>query len=271
MLDMKWVRDHYDEVAEMLASRNNAFPLDRYKELDEERRKTLLRVEALKEKRNSGSKEVAVKKKAGEDTSALQNEIRALGEEIKELDDKSAEIQNELDELALKLPNMPHSSVPKGKDEHDNVEMRRWGEPRKFDFEPKPHWELGEALGIMDFERGVKLAESRFTVLKGAGARLERGLMNFMLDLHTTQHGFPARASSRSSPRTSTAARTTTFGSSRPPKCRSRTCTRVKRSRSPSFRNTSAPTLTASAARPAATAATCAECCASTSSTRSRW
>ena len=190
MLDMKWVRDHYDEVAEMLASRNNAFPLDRYKELDEERRKTLLRVEALKEKRNSGSKEVAVKKKAGEDTTALQNEIRALGEEIKELDDKSAEIQNELDELALKLPNMPHSSVPKGKDEHDNVEMRRWGEPRKFDFEPKPHWELGEALGIMDFERGVKLAESRFTVLKGAGARLERGLMNFMLDLHTTQHGF---------------------------------------------------------------------------------
>ena len=138
MLDMKWVRDHYDEVAEMLASRNNAFPLDRYKELDEERRKTLLRVESLKEKRNSGSKEVAVKKKAGEDTTALQNEIRALGEEIKELDDKSAEIQNELDELALKLPNMPHSSVPKGKDEHDNVEMRRWGEPRKFDFEPKP-------------------------------------------------------------------------------------------------------------------------------------
>lgn len=190
MLDMKWVRDHYDEVAEMLASRNNAFPLDRYKELDEERRKTLLRVESLKEKRNSGSKEVAVKKKAGEDTTALQNEIRALGEEIKELDDKSAEIQNELDELAHKLPNMPHSSVPKGKDEHDNVEMRRWGEPRKFDFEPKPHWELGEALGIMDFERGVKLAESRFTVLKGAGARLERGLMNFMLDLHTTQHGF---------------------------------------------------------------------------------
>ena len=190
MLDMKWVRDHYDEVAEMLASRNNAFPLDRYKELDEERRKTLLRVESLKEKRNSGSKEVAVKKKAGEDTTALQNEIRALGEEIKALDDKSAEIQNELDELALKLPNMPHSSVPKGKDEHDNVEMRRWGEPRKFDFEPKPHWELGEALGIMDFERGVKLAESRFTGLTGAGARLERGLMTFMLDLHTTQHGF---------------------------------------------------------------------------------
>ena len=94
MLDMKWVRDHYDEVAEMLASRNNAFPLDRYKELDEERRRTLLRVESLKEKRNSGSKEVAVKKKAGEDTTALQNEIRALGEEIKELDDKSAEIQN---------------------------------------------------------------------------------------------------------------------------------------------------------------------------------
>lgn len=190
MLDMKWVREHYDEVAEMLASRNNAFPLDRYKELDEERRAALLRVETLKEKRNSGSKEVGIKKKAGEDTSALQNEIRALGEEIKTLDDKCAEIQNELDGLALQLPNMPHESVPKGKDENDNIEVRRWGEPRKFDFEPKPHWELGETLGIMDFERGVKLAESRFTVLMGAGARLERGLMNFMLDLHTGQHGF---------------------------------------------------------------------------------
>ena len=190
MLDTKWVREHYEEVAEMLASRNNAFPLDRYKELDEERRGVLLKVEKLKERRNAGSKEVGAKKKAGENTDALQNEIRGLGDEIKKLDDRVAEIQSELDELALSIPNRPHPSVPKGKDEYDNVEMRRWGTPRDFEFEPKPHWEIGEALDIMDFDRGVKLAGSRFTVLKGAGARLERGLMNFMLDLHTTQHGF---------------------------------------------------------------------------------
>lgn len=190
MLDTKWVREHYEEVAEMLASRNNAFPLDRYKELDEERRGVLLKVEKLKERRNAGSKEVGAKKKAGENTDALQNEIRGLGDEIKKLDDRAAEIQSELDELALSIPNRPHPSVPKGKDEYDNVEMRRWGTPRDFEFEPKPHWEIGEALDIMDFDRGVKLAESRFTVLKGAGARLERGLMNFMLDLHTTRHGF---------------------------------------------------------------------------------
>lgn len=190
MLDTKWVREHYDELAEMLASRNNAFPLDRYKELDEERRKVLLEVEKLKERRNAGSKEVGIRKKAGEDTEALQNEIRELGEEIKKFDDKANKIESELDELALRIPNRPHASVPKGKDENDNIEMRRWGTPREFDFEPKPHWDLGEALGIMDFDRGVKIAESRFTVLKGAGARLERGLMNFMLDLHTTQHGF---------------------------------------------------------------------------------
>lgn len=190
MLDTKWVREHYDELAEMLASRNNAFPLDRYKELDEERRKVLLEVEKLKERRNAGSKEVGIRKKAGEDTEALQNEIRELGEEIKKFDDKANEIESELDELALRIPNRPHASVPMGKDENDNIEMRRWGTPREFDFEPKPHWDLGEALGVMDFDRGVKIAESRFTVLKGAGARLERGLMNFMLDLHTTQHGF---------------------------------------------------------------------------------
>lgn len=191
MLDTKWVREHYDELAEMLKARNNKdFPLERYKELDAERRATLQSVETLKERRNNGTKEVGMKKKAGEDTSALQAEIRALGDDIKALDDKAGEIQSELDELVLRIPNRPHASVPVGVDENDNVEMRRWGEPRKFDFEPKPHWELGEALGIMDADRGVKLAESRFTVLKGYGARLERGLMNFMLDLHTTQHGF---------------------------------------------------------------------------------
>lgn len=190
MLDMKWVREHYSETAEMLASRNNAFPLDRYIKLDEDRRSILLKVEKLKERRNSGSKEVGIKKRNGENTDELQEAIRQLGDEIAKLDGEVADIQKELDELALSIPNRPHESVPKGKGENDNVEMRRWGTPRKFDFEPKPHWEIGEALGIMDFDRAVKLAESRFTVLKGAGAALERAIMNFMLNLHTTQHGF---------------------------------------------------------------------------------
>ncbi len=190
MLEMKWVRDHYDELADMLESRKNTFPLDRFKELDEARRETLIEADKLKERRNAGSREVGVKKRNGENTDALQDEIRALGDDIKALDEKADEIQNELDLLALKIPNRPHASVPRGKDESDNIEMRRWGTPRTFDFTPKPHWELGEALDIMDAERGVKLSGSRFTVLKGYGARLERGLMNFMLDLHTTQHGF---------------------------------------------------------------------------------
>ncbi|MBQ9882682.1 MAG: serine--tRNA ligase, partial [Synergistes sp.] len=190
MLDMKWVREHYSETADMLASRNNAFPLDRYIKLDEDRRDILLKVEKLKERRNSGSKEVGIKKRNGENTDELQEAIRQLGDEISKLDGEVAVIQKELDELALSIPNRPHESVPRGKDENDNVEMRRWGAPREFDFEPKPHWEIGEALGIMDFDRAVKLAESRFTVLKGAGAALERAIMNFMLNLHTTQHGF---------------------------------------------------------------------------------
>jgi seryl-tRNA synthetase len=144
----------------------------------------------LKEKRNAGAKEVGMKKKAGENADALMEEMRLIGEKVKELDEKVAGIEAELQDLAMRIPNRPHSSVPVGADENDNVEIRRHGTPRRFTFEPKPHWDLGEPLGIMDFERGVQLAESRFTVLKGAGARLERALMNFMLDLHTTQHGF---------------------------------------------------------------------------------
>jgi len=190
MLDMKWVREHTDEVAAMLLNRNYNFPLDKFVELDALRRETLLEVEALKEKRNAGAKEVGMKKKAGENADALMEEMRLIGEKVKELDEKVAGIEAELQDLAMRIPNRPHSSVPVGADENDNVEIRRHGTPRRFTFEPKPHWDLGEPLGIMDFERGVQLAESRFTGLKRAGARLERALMNFMLDLHTTQHGF---------------------------------------------------------------------------------
>ncbi len=190
MLDIKWVRENYKTVKAMLQSRNNAFDLDKFMELEKSRREMLVKVETLKEKRNSGSKQVGIMKRNGEDATELQNEIRNLGDEIKKLDDNSNKIQEDLNSMALSIPNMPHSTVPIGKDENDNVEIRRWGEPRKFDFEPKPHWEIGEALDILDFERGVKLAESRFTILKGYGAKLERALLNFMLDLHTREHGF---------------------------------------------------------------------------------
>jgi len=191
MLDLKWVREHSDEVATMLKNRNNHdFPLDKFMELDAKRRATLLEVETLKEKRNAGAKKVGEMKKAGENADALMDEMRAIGDQVKELDDKAAEIQTELDTLALRIPNMPHESVPVGKDDHDNPEVRKWGTPREFSFEPKAHWDICEPLGIMDFERGVKLSQSRFTVLMDQGAHLERALMNFMLDLHTTKHGF---------------------------------------------------------------------------------
>lgn len=190
MLDTKWIREHSDEVAVMLANRNNSFPLDRFMQLDTMRRETLLEVESLKEQRNAGAKQVGTMKKAGQNADGLMEEMRRIGEKVKELDDKADAIQSELDELAMSIPNKPDISVPVGADENFNVEIRRWGVPNEFKFAPKPHWDLGEALGIMDFEKGVQLAESRFTVLKGAGARLERGLMNFMLDLHTLQHGF---------------------------------------------------------------------------------
>jgi len=144
----------------------------------------------LKERRNKGSKHVGAMRKAGENTDAVMEEMRCLGERVKELDEKASSLQRRMDEMALMIPNSPHDSVPVGGGEEDNVEIRRWGSPREFSFEQKPHWELGERLDIMDFERGVKLAESRFTLLKGAGALLERGLKNLMLDLHTTQHGF---------------------------------------------------------------------------------
>ena len=190
MLDLKWVRENPEEVAQMLKNRNNSFPLDELLKLDEKRKAALLEVEKLKEKRNTGAKQVGVLKKNGENADALMEEMRQLGDRIGELDAKTAEIQAELDNMALSIPNKVHSSVPVGKDENDNVEIRRWGTPREFSFTPKAHWEIGETLGIMDFERGVKLAESRFTILKKEGARLERALMNFMLDLHTTKHGF---------------------------------------------------------------------------------
>ncbi len=190
MLDIKYVRDNIGQVRDFLKARNYDFDLEPISSLDSRRRELIARVEQLKADRNTGSKEVGAAKAKGEDASVAMEKIRAMGEEIKSLDQAVCDIDGDLNDIMLQIPNRPHSSVPIGADEDDNVEIRRWGTPRTFDFEPQPHWDLGEGLGILDFKRGVSLAQSRFTVMAGAGARLERALLNFMLDLHVDHHGY---------------------------------------------------------------------------------
>lgn len=190
MLDVKWIRNNVEEVRSYLAARNHDFPLDRLMELDDRRRNLIAETETLKAERNEGSRKVAISRKSGEDTSVLQQRMKEIGSRIKEIDSDVSIVVSELDSLLLSIPNRPHVTVPQGADEEDNTEIRKWGEPPAFAYEPKPHWEIGEELGVLDFERGVRLAQSRFTVLKGMGARLERALVNFMLDLHTQEHGF---------------------------------------------------------------------------------
>ena len=190
MLDIRLFRDDLDGLKQMLKNRGYEYPVDKVASLDEERRRLLVEVEELKAERNRGSKEIAEAMAKGVDASHLRERMKNIGVEIKELDEKLSMIERELKEHLLRIPNWPHASVPIGPDETHNVEVRRWGEPKDFGFTPRPHWEIGENLGILDFQRGVMLAESRFTVLVGLGARLERALINFMLDLHTKEHGF---------------------------------------------------------------------------------
>jgi seryl-tRNA synthetase len=190
MLDPKWIRENPDDVRELLERRRHDFDLDGLLSLDAQRRETLGRVEELKSIRNEGSRKVGEIKRLGGDASDVMEEMRAAGERIKEMDSQLAEIEEKFRSMSLLMPNRLHESVPVGHDENDNLEIRRWGTPRAFDFEPRPHWELGESLGIMDFEVGARLSESRFTVLRNEGARIERGLINFMLELHTTKHGY---------------------------------------------------------------------------------
>lgn len=190
MLDIKWIRENTDEVKRMLENRGYDYPLDELLKLDTLRREKLIEVEGLKAKRNEGSKEVARLKSEGKDPSDLVEEIRGINETIKTLDQEVQEIETRLRDLLLLIPNKPHETVPVGKSEEDNLTIRHVGEIPEFDFEPKPHWELGENLGILDFEAGIKLAGSRFTVLRGHGSRLARSLINFMLDLHTREHSY---------------------------------------------------------------------------------
>ncbi len=190
MLDIRLFRENPEELKRVLASRNGKFPVDELVSLDTERREILTITDDLKAERNKGSREVAEMRKNGADPVELMEKMRSIGERIKENDSRIVDLENLIQSHLLEIPNIPHSSVPAGIDEEANIQIRSFGEPKEFDFEPKAHWDIGEALGIMDFERGVRLAESRFTVLSGMGARLERALINFMLDVHTLEHGF---------------------------------------------------------------------------------
>ncbi|MCF6095411.1 serine--tRNA ligase [Thermovorax subterraneus] len=190
MLDIKLIRSNPEEVKRALEKRGTQANLEEFLKLDEERRTLLVEVEQLKSLRNRESEEIARRKKQGEPADDLIEKMREVSGKIKEMDERLKEIEERLEQLLLMIPNIPDESVPVGESDADNVEVRRWGELRKFDFDPKPHWELGEALGILDFERAAKITGSRFVVYKGAGARLERALINFMLDLHIEKHGY---------------------------------------------------------------------------------
>lgn len=191
MLDVKWVRANPDLVKESLRKRHgNPELVEQFLQVDEKRRKNLTVVEELKSQRNKASESIAQMKREGRDATEAMAQTKALGEEIKALDEARRLIEEELEAVTLNIPNVPHASVNEGVDDSDNVEVRRWGQPRDFAFEPKPHWELGEALNILDFERATKVSGARFTFYRGLGARLERALINFMLDLHIQKHGY---------------------------------------------------------------------------------
>jgi len=187
MLDVRFIRENPDVVRRALEKRHDSAPIDAILNLDALRLDALKGLEALRAEHRQASKELG---RAGDKPSQLTAELRARGDRIKELQGQVDRYDEELNDLLLQVPNIPHLSVPQGRDEADNVEVRRWGEAARIDFAAKPHWELGPALGIIDFERGVKLSGSRFYVLWGLGARLERALINFMLDLHTAEHGY---------------------------------------------------------------------------------
>ncbi len=186
MLDIELIRRKPDFVRERLATRDRDLPrlVDRILDIDGRRRKLITELESLRALRNKRSKEIGVLRREGKDTSSLEEEVRELKVKIENLEEQLAGLKEEFTDLMLRLPNIPHGSVPVGEDEGENVELRRWGEPRSFSFEPRPHWELGEKLGILDFERGARLSGSRFTVVRGWAAYLERALINFMLDVH---------------------------------------------------------------------------------------
>jgi len=187
MIDIKLIRENPEFVRQALEKRGDSFPLDEILEVDARYLKLLQHVEQLRARHNKVSKQLG---KPGDKSTELIAEMRKLGEEIATLQGETAKAKGGLESLLLQLPNIPHPSVPLGKSASDNIVVHTWGEPRKFSFKPLPHWELGEKLGIIDFQRGVKLSGSRFYVLKGLGAHLQRALISFMLDTHVKEHGY---------------------------------------------------------------------------------
>jgi seryl-tRNA synthetase len=190
MHDLAYFRNNFEQIAARLATRSNPPNLDRFRELDVRRRAAITQAEQLKAKANEQGSEIGKLKKTGGDTAALQEKVRAMKAEIAGLAEQADAADAEFKELLAGVPNVPHESVPVGKDADDNLEMRRVGDPPKFDFEPKAHWDLGPELGILDFERAVKITGARFALYWGMGAKLERALINFMLDTHTREHGY---------------------------------------------------------------------------------
>jgi seryl-tRNA synthetase len=192
MLDVRLLRENLDEVKRRIALRNVNIPFDAFESLDQKRRLCVKEIEQLEQLRNVGSKKFGQLKREGneEEAAKLQIELRAIGDKIDLLYDIRGQIEGELNNFLLNIPNLPHHSVPYGVGAEDNVEVRRHGEPREFGFEPKDHVEIGEKLGILDLGRASKITGSRFALYLGAGARLERALINFMLDLHVTEHGY---------------------------------------------------------------------------------
>lgn len=190
MLDIKLLRNNPELVEQALKKRNIQGALVGFTELDNKRKELTLRGEELKQFRNQASQEVGKSKKNGEDTSQLREKIRLIGNDIHTIDEELREIEKQINTILLNIPNLPHEDVPLGGDDNDNLEIRRWGIPRAFGFDPLPHWALAAQLDIIDFERAAKLSGARFAVYKEAGARLERAVINFFLDIHTGQHGY---------------------------------------------------------------------------------
>ena len=190
MLDVKVLRENLDEVKARMATRGGTIDWNEFVALDRERRDALANIERLKEKKNRLSGEIGKLKKSGADPTTLMREVEEVSEAIRSSEGPLAEIEAKFERFMLTLPNLPNPSVQIGKNENDNREVRRWGEPPKFDFEPKNHWDIGEELAILDFTRAAKIAGARFAVYRDAGARLERALINFMLDLHTSENGY---------------------------------------------------------------------------------
>jgi seryl-tRNA synthetase len=190
MLDLGYVREHLDAIEKMARDRGITLDLAPFREIDTERRQLITSAERLKAERNRANEEIAGMKRAGEDATSILALMKEVSERLKRDDVRIAELDERLKQFLLTVPNIPHASVPVGKSAADNLEVRRWGAPPKFDFKPRPHWEIGEGAGILDFQAAVKIAGARFAVYKGLGARLERALANFFLDLHTREHGY---------------------------------------------------------------------------------